>query len=204
MVASMLDAMWMMVVLAVTGAVAGFGARFLVDDWLRRNLYAGICVRCGAPELCVAVGWLFVGVATSSAVQLVSGLVFVWWCVAVSVVDVAVRRLPNSFTAAGYAVVLGVSVWSGALWTAVMGSVLLAGIHLVLHLISPGTLGAGDVKLALPLGAITGLGGAQVWLLSAFLAPVITVVVAVLLARRSQIPHGPSMCGAALLAWTIG
>ena len=74
----------------------------------------------------------------------------------------------------------------------------------MLHLISAGSLGAGDVKLALPLGAITGLGGAQVWLLSAFLAPVITLVVAVLLARRSQVPHGPSMCGAALLAWTIG
>lgn len=200
----MLDAMWMLVVLAVAGALAGFGARSLVDDWLRRNLYASTSVRFGAPELCVTVGWLLVGVATSSAVQLVSGLVFVWWCVAVSIVDVAVRRLPNRFTAAGYAVVLGVSVWSGALWTAVTGSVLLAGIHLVLHLISPGTLGAGDVKLALPLGAITGLGGAQVWLLSAFLAPVITVVVAVLLARRSQIPHGPSMCGGALLALAFG
>jgi leader peptidase (prepilin peptidase)/N-methyltransferase len=101
---------------------------------------------------------------------------------------------------AGYAVVLAVSACSGALWTAVIGSALLAGIHLVLHLISPGSLGAGDVKLALPLGAITGLGGAQIWLLSAFLASVITLAVSVLLPRRSQIPHGPSMCLAALLA----
>ncbi|WP_258957141.1 prepilin peptidase [Rhodococcus globerulus] len=200
----MLNAMWMLVGLATAGAVGGFGARFLADEWLRRSLYDGISVRCGVPELCVAVGWLLVGVTTSSALQLVSGLAFVWWCVAVSIVDVSVRRLPNSFTAAGYAVVLGVSAWSGGLWTALMGSVLLAAIHLVLHLISPGSLGGGDVKLALPLGAITGLGGAQVWLLSAFLAPVITLVVAVLLARRSQVPHGPSMCGGALLALAFG
>lgn len=200
----MLVPMWGTVVLAVAGAVAGFGARLVADRWIRRNSNAGVQVHKGPPEVIVAVGWLLVGIATSSAVQLVSVLVFVWWCVAVSMVDVTVRRLPNSFTAAGYAIALGVSAWSGALWTGLMGSVLLAAIHLVLHLISPGSLGGGDVKLALPLGAITGLGGAQVWLLSAFLAPVITIVVAVLLARRSQVPHGPSMCGAALLAWTIG
>ncbi|MCE4263506.1 MULTISPECIES: prepilin peptidase [Rhodococcus] len=200
----MLNAMWMLVGLATAGAVGGFGARFLADDWLRRNLYAGISVRCGVPELCVAVGWLLVGVATSSALQLVSGLAFVWWCVAVSLVDVSVRRLPNTFTVPAYGVVIVGALFAGTLWAALMGSVMLSGIHLVLHLISAGSLGAGDVKLALPLGAITGLGGAQVWLLSAFLAPVITLVVAVLLARRSQVPHGPSMCGAALLAWTIG
>ena len=187
-------------VLAVVGAVAGCGARLLADRWISRNSSAGALVRRGVPELAAAIGWVIVGAATSSVVKLVSGLVFVWWCVAISTVDTSVRRLPNSFTLAGYAVVLAVSACSGALWTAVIGSALLAGIHLVLHLISPGSLGAGDVKLALPLGAITGLGGAQIWLLSAFLASVITLAVSVLLPRRSQIPHGPSMCVAALLA----
>jgi leader peptidase (prepilin peptidase)/N-methyltransferase len=196
----MLSVMWTLVVLAVVGAVAGSGARLLADRWISRNSSAEVLVRRGVPELVAAIGWVLVGAMTSSVVQLVSGLMFVWWCVAISTVDASVRRLPNSFTLAGYAVVLAVSACSGALWTAVMGSALLAGIHLVLHLISPGSLGAGDVKLALPLGAITGLGGAQIWLLSAFLAPVITLAVSVLLPRRSQIPHGPSMCVAALLA----
>ena len=197
----MLVIMWMLV---VAGLVAGFGARLLVDGWLRRNLYVGFSVRRGVPELCVAAGWIFVGVSNSSAVQLVSGLALVWWCVAVSAVDVAVRRLPNSFTLPAYLVVLVGTAFTGTLWSAVVGSVMLAGMHLVMHVVSSTSLGAGDVKLALPLGAITGLSGAPVWLSAALLAPLFTLVVAGVLARRSRLPHGPSMCSAALLALAFG
>ncbi|WP_283261541.1 A24 family peptidase [Rhodococcus sp. IEGM 1379] len=196
--------MWMLVVLAVAGVMAGSGARLLANLWLRRNLYAGFSVRRGVPELCVAAGWVVVGVANSSVVQLVSGLVVVWWCVAVSAVDVAVRRLPNSFTLPGYLVVLAGAAVAGTMWAAVVGSAMLAGLHLLMHVVSSSSLGAGDVKLALPLGAITGLAGAQVWLYAALLAPLFTVVVAVVMARRSHLPHGPSMCGAALLALVFG
>ncbi|OYD69927.1 prepilin peptidase [Rhodococcus sp. OK302] len=197
----MLVPMWMLV---VAGLVAGFGARHIADGWLRRNLYAGFSVRRGVPELCVAAGWIFVGVSNSSAVQLVSGLVLVWWCVAVSTVDVAVRRLPNSFTLPAYLVVLAGAAFTGTLSAAVVGSVMLAGMHLVMHVVSSTSLGAGDVKLALPLGAITGLAGAPVWLSAALLAPLFTLVVAGVLARRSRLPHGPSMCAAALLALAFG
>lgn len=196
--------MWGTILLACAGVAAGSGARCVADQWLRRHYDAAFVIRRGVPELCVAVGWAVVGISNSSVVQLVSGLVIVCWCVALSIIDVTVRRLPNCFTVPGYFVVLVGAVSMGTGWAAAVGSVMLAGLHLLMHVISSASLGAGDVKLALPLGAITGLGGAQVWLYSALLAPLITLVLAVVMARRSRIPHGPSMCGAALLALLIG
>jgi leader peptidase (prepilin peptidase)/N-methyltransferase len=58
-------------------------------------------------------------------------------------------------------------------------------------------MGAGDVKLALGLGALTGCFGVGAWFLAALGAPLLTAVIGVVsLARRggSTVPHGPSMC----------
>ena len=64
-------------------------------------------------------------------------------------------------------------------------------------------MGAGDVKLALGLGALTGCFGADVWLLAAIGAPLLTVVVGIV-ARicwsATTVPHGPSMCVASVAA----
>ena len=60
-------------------------------------------------------------------------------------------------------------------------------------------MGAGDVKLALGLGALTGAFGADVWLLGAVGAPALTALFG-LLARVRTLPHGPSMCVASLAA----
>jgi leader peptidase (prepilin peptidase) / N-methyltransferase len=58
-------------------------------------------------------------------------------------------------------------------------------------------MGAGDVKLALGLGALTGCFGLQVWLLAAMGAPVLTAAIGAV-ARLGwsamKVPHGPSMC----------
>jgi len=64
-------------------------------------------------------------------------------------------------------------------------------------------MGAGDVKLALGLGALTGCFGADVWLLAAIAAPLLTAAVG-LVARlgwsAKTVPHGPSMCVASAAA----
>lgn len=68
-------------------------------------------------------------------------------------------------------------------------------------------MGGGDVKLALGLGALTGMFGADVWALAAIGAPLITAGYAVvLLLRRSgrTVPHGPSMCLASAAAVALG
>ncbi|MDV8007311.1 A24 family peptidase [Rhodococcus sp. IEGM 1318] len=210
--------MWTLVVLAGAGVIAGFGARAIVDSWLRRHGYRPAVTRCCAPQCAVALGWVVVGALTTTVAQLISGLAVAWWCVAISIVDLAVRRLPNSFTLPGYAVVMVYATMSGTVWVAAVGSVLLAGIHLLAHVMSPGSMGIGDVKLSLPLGALTGLVGADAWLWSLVSASVLTAALGIVIelrklerrqsgpvAHNSPIAHGPSMClaacGSIAFAW---
>jgi leader peptidase (prepilin peptidase)/N-methyltransferase len=73
-------------------------------------------------------------------------------------------------------------------------------------LVSPTAMGAGDAKLAIGLGALTGTFGSDVWLLAACGAPVLTAGLAVVsVLRRSEqtVPHGPSMCLAAVTATAL-
>ncbi len=64
-------------------------------------------------------------------------------------------------------------------------------------------MGAGDVKLAVGVGGLTGAFGYEVWVLAAIAAPLFTAMIAgVFLVRNSKtpVPHGPSMCVAAAAA----
>jgi leader peptidase (prepilin peptidase)/N-methyltransferase len=133
------------------------------------------------------VGRIAVGVAVLS------------WMAALSVVDIRQRRLPNRLTLPGALVILVVATACGRGVPALIGAAALAGAYLVVHLLAPAAMGAGDVKLALGLGALTAALGAEVWALAALGAPLVTVVWAVV-ARARTVPHGPSMCLATLLA----
>ncbi len=131
-----------------------------------------------------------------------SGIVVVW-AAALSVADVRDRRLPNALTLPGAAVVLGVAAGCGRGVPALAGSLGLAALYLAVHLALPAGLGAGDVKLALAVGGLTGAFGPDVWLLAALGAPLLTAMVAagmVVRDRGATVPHGPSMCVASLAA----
>jgi leader peptidase (prepilin peptidase) / N-methyltransferase len=128
------------------------------------------------------------------------------WMVALSVYDVRQRRLPNWLTLPGFAVIMFVAAGLGHGRPAAVGAGLLAGVYLLAHLAAPTAMGAGDVKLALGLGALTGCLGAQVWLLAAIVAPLITAAIG-LVSRLVwsatwpvAVPHGPSMCAASVAA----
>ena len=121
------------------------------------------------------------------------------WMAALSVVDIRHRRLPNVLTLPGAVVILVVAVACGRGLPAAIGSAALGGAYLVVHLLAPGAMGAGDVKLAVGLGALTAALGAEVWALAAMGAPLVTVVWSAV-ARARSVPHGPSMCLATLLA----
>jgi leader peptidase (prepilin peptidase)/N-methyltransferase len=121
------------------------------------------------------------------------------WMAALSVVDIRQRRLPNRLTLPGALVILAVATAGGRGGPALIGAAALAGAYLVVHLMAPAAMGAGDVKLALGLGALTAALGSEVWALAALGAPLVTVVWAVV-ARARTVPHGPSMCLATLLA----
>lgn len=132
----------------------------------------------------------------------VFGIVLLW-ALALSVADIRCRRLPNALTLPGAVAVLGGAAGCGRGWPALAGALGLAALYLAVHLAVPGGLGAGDVKLALGVGGLTGAFGPDVWLLAALGAPVLTALLAVAVAARDRtatVPHGPSMCVASLAA----
>ncbi|MGB7866786.1 MAG: A24 family peptidase [Mycobacterium sp.] len=128
------------------------------------------------------------------------------WMVALTCYDVRQRRLPNRLTLPGFAVIMLVAAGSGHGPAAALGAGLLAVVYLLVHAAAPTALGAGDVKLALGLGALTGCFGGDVWLLAAIGAPLLTAVIGVV-ARlgwsATSVPHGPSMCVASAAALAL-
>ena len=136
-----------------------------------------------------------------------AALVIGVWMIALSVYDLRERRLPNWLTLPGAAVILLAAVVLGRGLAALAGAAALCALYLLIHLLSPKSMGGGDVKLALGLGALTGMCGADVWVLAAIGAPLLTAVcaVVVLLRRHDRtVPHGPSMCLASAAAVVLG
>jgi leader peptidase (prepilin peptidase) / N-methyltransferase len=128
------------------------------------------------------------------------------WFTALSVYDVRQRRLPNALTLPGAAVVLAVAAATGRGVPALVGAAALTLLYLGVHLVAPAGMGAGDVKLAIGVGALTGSFGVDAWVLAALAAPVLTAVWAVVVVLRNGnavVPHGPSMCVAAAVAVAV-
>ena len=121
------------------------------------------------------------------------------WMAALSVYDIVHRRLPNWLTLPGAAGILLVASLLGHGLLALAGAVGLAGLYLLVHLAAPTAMGAGDVKLALGLGALTGSFGVGVWFLAALGGPLLTALWGLGI-RRRMVPHGPSMCAASAAA----
>ena len=133
-----------------------------------------------------------------------AALLVVCWAIALSVVDLRERRLPNVLTIPGAVVIPVGAAVAGRGVPAVLGGLGLAGLYLLVHLAVPAAMGAGDVKLALGLGALTGAFGIGVWALAALGAPVLTTVAGLVRRRGGAIPHGPAMCLASLVAVAAG
>jgi len=121
--------------------------------------------------------------------------------------DLRERRLPNWLTLPGAVVIVVAGAITGKGIAALAGAAALFGLYLLIHLVSPPAMGGGDVKLAIGLGALTGMFGADIWVLAAIGAPLLTAVwaVAVLFRRHGRtVPHGPSMCLASAVAVALG
>src|SRR6478672_3405090 len=122
----------------------------------------------------------------------VAGACVLVWLAALSVYDIRERRLPNWLTMPGAAVVLGIAAALGRGTPAMLGAVALFAVYALVHLVSPAAMGAGDVKLAVGIGALTGTFGRDVWVLAALGAPLLTAgcaVVAVLRRSGNTVPH---------------
>ncbi|MGB3475962.1 MAG: A24 family peptidase [Mycobacterium sp.] len=129
------------------------------------------------------------------------------WLTLLSGYDIRQRRLPNWLTLPAAVLVPAVAAAVGRGPAALAGAAALTGVYLVVHLIAPAGLGAGDVKLAVALGALTGSFGADVWLLAAVSAPLLTGLCGLGVAmtgRGRTVPHGPSMCLASAVSAVLG
>ena len=120
------------------------------------------------------------------------------WAAALSAIDIRHRRLPNPLTLGGAVVLPGVAAIVGRGLPALLGALALAALYLLVHLMAPAAMGAGDVKLALGLGALTGAFGTDVWALAALAAPLLTALAGLARGRGGPLPHGPAMCLASL------
>jgi leader peptidase (prepilin peptidase)/N-methyltransferase len=133
--------------------------------------------------------------------------------VALAVIDLDCRRLPDSLTLPSYVIggaLLGVAALArsdgGAAVRAFAGMAVLFAVFYALALIHPAGMGFGDVKLAGVLGLYLGWLGWDHLLLGAFLAFLFSALSGLVLvaARRatlkSALPFGPFLLGGALTA----
>ncbi|WP_345770339.1 prepilin peptidase [Blastococcus saxobsidens] len=168
-------------------------------------------------ELATAALFALVALRFGAAWELPPFLAVTGAGVLLTVIDLRHRLLPNRVIApaagitAALLVLAAVAEGSGEqLLRAVLGAALLFAVFLVMALISPRSLGMGDVKLAGLIGLPLGWLGWGAVLLGAAAGFVVQAVLALLLlaARRiglrSQLPFGPAMLlGAAVaVAWS--
>ena len=129
-----------------------------------------------------------------------------------SVFDVRHHRLPNLLTGSLFLSSLGAAIPSSILHDekhhlvlSFCGAVAMIALYLLLALLSRGGLGMGDVKLAAPLGLISGFFGPQAVWLTNFIAILVGAIFAIgllIFARagvKSAIPFGPFMLFGQLL-----
>jgi len=118
------------------------------------------------------------------------------WLAVLSCYDIRQRRLPNALTLPGAGVILLAGAVAGRGVPVLAGAGALTGVYLLVHLMAPGALGGGDVKLAIGLGGLAGCFGVEVWFLAALAAPVLTALCGLvgMLRGARTVPHGPAMC----------
>ncbi|MCT9093949.1 A24 family peptidase [Streptomyces sp. ASQP_92] len=133
-----------------------------------------------------------------------------------ALVDFTVHRLPDVVTlplTALTVLLLGAAALvptAGGSWaTALSGAFALGGGYFILFLVSPRSLGFGDVKLAFPLGAVLGWHGWSTLVLGAIAGQLLAALygLALIALRRarmkSSIPYGPFLIGGTLVGMLV-
>ncbi len=136
---------------------------------------------------------------------------------ALAVIDLDCKRLPNALTLPSYPVVvvlLGAATLSGSesgdLVRALLGGVAMYALYYGLCAISPAGMGFGDVKLAGVLGMYTAWSGWGAWAVGVFLGFFLGGIFGVLVIatqrgdRKTTVPFGPFMLLAVLVAVLYG
>lgn len=154
---------------------------------------------------------------TAQLLEVVAYVVLAVASIALTVIDIRTRRLPDRIVLPTFVVLLllfaGASVSSAdtsALLRALIGAAAMMALYLLISLLSGGGMGFGDVKLAAVLGLATAwvgwdalvIGTAAAFLLGGFLALILLVLRRA--DRRSAVPFGPWMLAGAWLGILAG
>lgn len=200
--------------LTTIGATTGAASHFLLSH-LRR----GATVHSGLLALGVAALWAMAGWQAAKGHLpwwwLPVPLLVAWLAVTLTAVDLKHRRLPNALTLPAYpaiaAVVAVASTQAG--WqlarNALLGAAILGGLYLTIHLLSPTSMGAGDVKLSGTQGAVMGAVGLPAVAVGTALAALLTLLLSALTPRRlrehwhTEVPHGPALLAATYVIATF-
>jgi leader peptidase (prepilin peptidase) / N-methyltransferase len=195
-----------------------------VAGWL---LLRGRCFDCRAPispryplvELVTGVLFVLITLRLAAAGLLVAVpayLYFVAIGVALAMIDLDHRRLPNAVVLPSYPVVavllFGATLWThdwSALARAGIGAAALFGFYFLLATVYPAGMGFGDVKLAGILGAVLGYLSWASLIIGAFGGFLLGAMVGVVVmaagrgSRKTSLPFGPFMIAGALLAFGV-
>lgn len=190
------------------------GARDLVPVfswlWLKgRCRYCGerISVRYPIIEILNALAFLLVYFKWGISLFNASGWLLTCILIACAAIDWDKGIIPNRITYPGIILGLSLSYLTVGLPSAFLGALLFGGIFFLAAIISRGGMGGGDVKLALLIGAFTGLQGAA---LAFILTSLIGGVWAVYLllsrkaGRKTAIRFGPFLAIGGWLAFVYG
>jgi leader peptidase (prepilin peptidase)/N-methyltransferase len=167
----------------------------------------------------VLTGTLFAATAARFGADAVlpAYLLLVAALVALSVIDLRLFLLPNRIVfplAAASVVLLGVGALvegePGAYGRALLGAVVSFVVFAVLHVVSPRSMGFGDVKLAFVLGLYLGYLGWGEVVLGLFLGFLYGAVVGIgliltrLRTRKDHVPFGPFLAAGTVTAILVG
>lgn len=204
------------------GHELGWRDNIPVLSWV---LLGGRCRYCGArisarypaTEMLTALVFVVLALITGVDWSLPAYLWLGGAGVALAIIDIEHKRLPNAITLPSYLVVgalLLLPAIIGGQWgdylRAWLAGVILGGAYFGLALIYPKGMGMGDVKLAGVLGLALGWLGWSELIVGGFLAFVlgsvggVIVMVATGSGRKAKIPFGPYMLAGALLGLWVG
>ena len=159
-------------------------------------------VEAGTAALFALAGWRF----ADEPAALAAYLAFAAAAVALALIDLDVHRLPNAIVLPAYpvlVVLLALGSEGGSLVRAAWGAALLFAFFLLVACVAPGAMGFGDVKLAGVVGGMTAYLSWGAFLTAAFGAFLLGAAVGLVLVvggragRKTAVPFGPSMLGAA-------
>lgn len=188
-----------------------------VVGWL---VLRGKCFDCAEPFSAryplveLGTGLAFAGTAVRFADEprlLPAYLTFVALGIALTLIDLDVRRLPNVLVLPAYpvlALLLAIGGDGDALLRALIAAASLFAFFFLIAMLAPGGMGFGDVKLAGVVGGVLGYLSWGAFLIGSFLGFVLGSIIGVALLvakkadRKTAVPFGPFMIlGALITIW---